>query len=166
MTATRNFYNFLKVIAIIYSLSLSGITLVIGYDAAQLTFPPIYIPLSQFRTTKPDGSIEMMFFMGYGGRVYHFIIPTLIVVHDGFYGNHMNFTVPRPFGLNLPIPIPMMLSPGSLMWFNITIPNFTNPMFQFIVLPQAWIGGMKIMEFQINTFTFPTIPIVNQTITP
>ncbi|NVM01507.1 MAG: hypothetical protein HWN67_04195 [Candidatus Helarchaeota archaeon] len=165
MTATKTFFKILKVTILLYGLGVSGVSALVGYDAAQLTFPPIFIPLPQFRTVDPiNGTTEMMFFMGYGGVAYEFVVPTIIVVHDGEFGNNMSFTYPKLFGIDFGFPFPLIFPPGSMIFFNVTLPNYENPMFQFIVLPQARIGGFKIMEFQINTFTFPTIPIYNTSV--
>lgn len=161
MTATKTFFKILKITILLYGLGVSSVSAFIGYDAAQLTFPPIFLPIPQLRTTDPiAGTTTMTFFMGYGGVAYTFIVPTFIVIHDGEFGKNMSFTYPKLFGYDIG-PIPLIFSPGSLIFFNVTIPNYENPLFQFIVLPQALLGGFKMMEFQINTYTFPTIPFYN-----
>ena len=189
MRKEKAFLNFIKIIGLIYGLSLAGLTSMIGVDAAQLSFPPQPILLPGYRTYNPDGSVESQWVMSYGGFLYDFTVPTLIAIHDGIWGKNTYFSVPKPFGFDIPLPLmfgskilggvhPFMLVAAAnstdplmsfamlfngMISFNITTPNFTNPLIQVVVTPSAIIGGTTIMQYQINTLTFPTIPIMNMT---
>ncbi len=164
MTAVKNVYTVIKIIALIYGLSVSGLSFMIGYDASQLSFPPSTIPHPQLLENSTQyylrGTPEQIYLMSNNGILYKFIVPTLIIIHNGSFGKDMQILVPEIYNLTIG---PIILPPKSSMFFTVHPPaNISNPLFQFIVMPQVWLGGIKIMEFQINTFTFPTFEIYRQ----
>ncbi|MFX0133146.1 MAG: hypothetical protein ACFFDN_05835 [Candidatus Hodarchaeota archaeon] len=160
MTAVKNVYTLIKIIALLYGLSVFGLSFMIGYDASQLSFPPISLPNPELyedpESYYNQSNPEQYYMMSNNGIIYKFIVPTVIIVHNGSFGKDMQVLIPELEDF----PVPIILPPKSSMIFIVRPPtNISNPLFQFIVMPQVWLGGMKIMEFQINTFTFPTFPI-------
>ncbi|MHA1378737.1 MAG: hypothetical protein ACTSRG_10180 [Candidatus Helarchaeota archaeon] len=166
--ATKRAFKALKYIILFYGLAVSGLSFMVGMDASQLTFPPQTFPhpllleymntgdssyLNRYFTRDPQ---EYVFIMGNNGFLYKFVVPTVIIIHNGTFGKDTRYFVPEIYNLTGGALFPMILPPKSSLWFTIHTPNnYTNPIFQFIVLPQVWLGGFKIMSFQINTYTIP-----------
>ncbi|MFX1449775.1 MAG: hypothetical protein ACFFCM_02960 [Promethearchaeota archaeon] len=164
MTAVRKVYTLIKIIALVYGISVSAFSFMIGYDASQLSFPPISVPhpqlLSDYEAYYNRSSPEEIYMMTNNGFLYTFYIPTFIIIHNGVLGNDTQVCIPEIFNITMG---PIVLPPKSMILFTIHPPvNISNPLIQIIVMPQVWLGGIKMMEFQINTFQFPTIEIYRE----
>ncbi|MHA1301628.1 MAG: hypothetical protein ACTSO9_19580 [Candidatus Helarchaeota archaeon] len=155
MVKAKTAFTFFKYFILIYGLSVSGLSFMIGLDASQLSYPPGTIPhpalfgtdeekLAYFNSTER----ELIFTMSNNGFLYKFIVPTIIVIYNGTYLKNPVIRIPKIFNITEG---PLILPPKSMVFFTITLPqNISNPIYHFAVFPQVWLFDFKIMEFQLS----------------